>query len=138
MAGPPKNFSSLLRARRAYLATNGTDGTAEVTPVCFTWAGEAIWIPVESQRRLRSAAGANRVTFMVDRWDEDWTKLSWLIAKGTATVLPAGAEAERALDALVSKYQQYLKNPHEGSIIRLDVESWKGTDAIEQEVADYS
>lgn len=138
MTGPPKNFSSLLRARRAYLVTNASDGAAEVAPVCFTWAGEAIWIPVESQPRLRSAAAANRVTFMVDRWDEDWMKLCWLVAKGRATVLPDGPEAERALAALESKYSQYLKYPHEGSIIRLDVESWTGTDAIEQEPVDYS
>lgn len=138
MTGPPKNFSSLLRARRAYLATNGIDGTAEVTPVCFTWAGEAIWIPVEEQPRTRGAAGANRVTFMVERWDEDWSKLCWLVAKGRATVLPDGPEAQRALAALESKYSQYLKNPHEGSVIRLDVESWKGTEALESEQIDYS
>ncbi|MGQ0679124.1 MAG: pyridoxamine 5'-phosphate oxidase family protein [Actinomycetota bacterium] len=137
MAGPPKNFASLLRARRAYLATSGPDGTAEVAPVCFTWAGEAIWIAVEAQRRLR-AAGMNKVTFMVDRWDEDWAKLSWLVAKGRATVLPDGPEADRALAALESKYQQYLKNPHDGSIIRLDVESWKGTDALDPDNAEYS
>lgn len=132
MSALPKNYASLLRARRAYLAINGSDG-AEVMPVCFTWAGEAIWIAINEDSDFSDL----RVTFLVDRWDEDWTKLSWLIAKGTATILPDGPEADRALDALESKYAQYLKYPHYGPIMRLDVEEWTGMDALEPEQDDW-
>jgi len=134
MNGLPKNYASLLRARRAYLATEGFDGAAEVVPVCFTWAGEAIWIAVSEDTDFSD----QRVTFLVDRWDEDWTKLSWLVAKGRATVLPDGPEADRALDALESKYAQYLKYPHYGPIMRLDVEEWIGADALEPEPDDWA
>ena len=134
MTGLPKNYASLLRARRAYLATEGFDGAAEVVPVCFTWAGEAIWIAVSEETDFSD----QRVTFLVDRWDEDWTKLSWLVAKGRATILPDGPEADRALDALESKYAQYLTYPHYGPIMRMDVEEWRGNDALEAEPDDWA
>lgn len=137
MTGPPESYASLLRARRGYLGTNGSDGTANVVPVCFTWAGEAIWIPVDEDAailsRQRGPEGGPKVTFMVDRWDEDWTRLSWLVAKGRVTVLDEDQEFERSLAALESKYPQYLKNPHEGPIVRLDVEEWTGWDALDSE-----
>ena len=134
MAGLPKNYASLLRARRGYLATNGFDGAAEVLPVCFTWAGEAIWIAIDEESELFD----QRVTFMVDRWDEDWSKISWLVAKGRATILPDGPESDRALDALESKYTEYLKYPHYGPILRLDVEEWHGGDALPPEPDDWT
>lgn len=139
MLGPPEAYASLLRARRGYLGTNGSDGTADVVPVCFTWAGEAIWIPVDPGASLlsrrRSAEGGPKVTFMVDRWDEDWSRLSWLVAKGRVTVLNDQDDEEygRSMAALESKYPQYLSNPHEGPIVRLDVEEWTGWDALDHE-----
>lgn len=130
MTGPPKNYASLLRARRAYLAMNRPEGGAEVVPVCFTWAGEAIWIAFTEEGGLVD----ERVTFLVDRWDEDWTKMSWLIARGTATILPQGdEESDRALDALESKYSQFLQYPHYGPVLRLDVAEWTGVDALVSE-----
>lgn len=68
---------------------------------------------------------------MVDRWDEDWYRLQWLVAKGQVTVLDPGPEEDGALTALESKYPQYLQHPiQEGSIVRLDVEEWTGWDAL--------
>ncbi len=137
MLGPPENYASLLRARRGYLGINGSEGATEVLPVCFTWAGETIWIVVDRRPgspflgRRRGTEGGPRVTFMVDRWDEDWYRLQWLVAKGQVTVLEPGAEEDRAVTALESKYTQYRSFPiEEGSIVRLDVEEWTGWDAL--------
>jgi nitroimidazol reductase NimA-like FMN-containing flavoprotein (pyridoxamine 5'-phosphate oxidase superfamily) len=133
MSGPPKHYSSLLRARRGYLGVTGPDGVPEVLPVCFTWAGDAIWIAIGNEGQLLE----QRITFLVDRWDEDWTKLSWLVAKGMATILPDGEESDRAMDALESKYSEYLKYPHYGPILRMDVEEWEGIDALQPESEDW-
>jgi PPOX class probable F420-dependent enzyme len=137
MAGPPEKHASLLRARRGYLGINGAEGATEVLPVCFTWAGETIWIVVDRRPgspflgRRRGIEGGPRVTFMVDRWDEDWYRLHWLVAKGQVTVLEPGPEEDQALTAFESKYPQYLQFPiEEGSIVRLDVEEWTGWDAL--------
>jgi hypothetical protein len=133
MSGPPKHYSSLLRARRGYLGLTGPNGAAEIVPVCFTWAGDAIWIAISEEGQLFD----QRFTFVVDRWDEDWTKLSWLVARGSAEILPDGPEADRAMDALESKYSEYLKYPHYGPILRMDVEEWEGFDALEPETDDW-
>jgi PPOX class probable F420-dependent enzyme len=70
---------------------------------------------------------ANRqVTFMVDRWDEDWTRLAWLQAHGSASILPEGAETEKAHAALRDKYPQYDYTELEGPVIRIDVDRWVG------------
>ncbi|MDQ4149242.1 MAG: hypothetical protein M3164_04515 [Actinomycetota bacterium] len=130
MPGPPANFASLLRARRGYLGSHSPEGVAEVLPVCFTWAGGFIWIPIEAgdvttEAVLSIADGGGRICFLVDRWDEDWTKLAWLQAWGWATLLEDDEEAQRATQALTSKYTQYLKKPRELVIVRLEVEEWR-------------
>lgn len=133
MQGPPSNLSGLLRARRGYLATAGADGAPHLVPVCFTWAGDVIWTAIDGKpkestdlQRLRDIAVNAKVAFTVDRWDEDWSRLSWLQARGSATVLDGGEEVEKALTALKEKYPQYRETPVEGPVIRIDVEGWIG------------
>ncbi|HEX2053437.1 MAG TPA: TIGR03668 family PPOX class F420-dependent oxidoreductase [Actinomycetota bacterium] len=139
MPRPPENYASLLRSRRGYLGINGAEGASDVLPVCFTWAGDTIWIVVDPRvagtflERHRTNGGP-KVPFMVDRWDEDWYKLQWLVAKGDVTVLEPGEEEDGALEALESKYPQYLQHPiQEVTIVRLDVEEWVGWDALGEE-----
>ena len=60
--------------------------------------------------RVRDIAADPRVTILVDRWDEDWTRLAWLRAEGRATLLEPGAghrEHSAAVAALRAKYSQY-------------------------------
>lgn len=136
MTGPPEGFASLLRARRGFLGVVGPDGTPRVLPICFTWAGDVIWTAVDGKpkrsdqlERLKSIKANPKVSFTVDRWDEDWSRLAWLQARGRARVLPHGPEAESALAALRGKYPQYERTPVEGPVIRIDVERWVGWEA---------
>jgi PPOX class probable F420-dependent enzyme len=53
----------------------------------------------------------------VDRYDDDWSRLAWVQALGSAHVLddaPPGA-----LEALAAKYEQYREHPPAGPFIRL-------------------
>ena len=131
MAGPPENFAWLLRSRRGYLATVGSDGTPHIFPVCFTWAGEAIFTAVDedarstpNRQRLADIQSNPKVSFTVDRWDEDWSRRAWLQARGKARIVPAGAESDRARRALSSKYNQYTESPATGPVIRIEVDRW--------------
>lgn len=131
MAGPPPNFASLLRARRGYLATAGTDGVPHLVPVCFTWAGDVIWTAIDGKRksgdhlqRLEDISSNPTVSFIVDRWDEDWSRLAWLQARGGATLLKDPQDIEKAQGALRDKYAQYKETALDGPVIRIDVEKW--------------
>lgn len=131
MPGPPENFASLLRARRGYLASAGPDGVPLILPVCFTWAGDVIWtaadrkpVPTGPAQRIVEIAANQRVSFLVDRWDEDWTRLAWLQARGRGRQTPPGTEADRVKGALRGKYAQYEDTPLEGPVIRIDVDRW--------------
>lgn len=134
MAGPPRHLSSLMRSRRGVLGTVGPEGRPNVLPICFTWAGDVLWTPIDGKpkstdnlQRLRDVKANPQVTFMVDRWDEDWTRLAWLQAHGSASVLPEGPETEKAHAALRDKYPQYDYIELEaGPVIRIDVDRWVG------------
>jgi PPOX class probable F420-dependent enzyme len=58
-------------------------------------------------RRLRNIAENPHVCLVVDEWDEDWSRLRWVLVEGTATALTAGSEFTRAVDLLREKYAQY-------------------------------
>lgn len=105
----------LLRtARVGRLATTGTSGQPHVVPVCFALTGNRIYWAVDAKpkrtrdlRRVRNLAENPRVSLVVDVWDEDWSRLSWVMVEGTAAVLVDGTERALALAALVAKYPQY-------------------------------
>jgi coenzyme F420-0:L-glutamate ligase/coenzyme F420-1:gamma-L-glutamate ligase len=112
----------LASARRAVLATIAPDGRPRLVPICFVVAGEPpiLYTPIDdkpkrgddplSLARVRDIQADPRVTILVDRWAEDWTRLAWLRTAGRATLLEPGAaddEHSLAVAALRSKYRQY-------------------------------
>lgn len=130
MPGPPEAFASLLRNQRGYLAARGSEGEPHIVPVSFTWAGDVIWAAVNGKprstpvhRQLAEIQSESRVTFLVDRWDEDWSRLAWLEARGRARQT-SHAEGEKVKKALQGKYAHYASFPPEGPLIRIDVTGW--------------
>ena len=63
------------------------------------------------------------MTVLVDRWDEDWTRLAWLRAEGRASMIePGSAPAEHAA-ALRAKYPQYATHRlEERPLIRIELD----------------
>ena len=103
----------LRTARVARLATASAAGQPLVVPVCFALVDESIYSAVDLKpkrtrelRRVRNVRENPQVSLVVDEYDEDWTKLRWVMVEGTARVAD-GAERARALGALVAKYPQY-------------------------------
>jgi PPOX class probable F420-dependent enzyme len=102
-------------ARVGRLATADAEGAPHVIPVCFALAAGRIYSVVDEKPkrttrlvRLRNIEANPNVALVVDRYDEDWSRLVWVQVRGEASVLESGAAYERGLDALRQKYEQYL------------------------------
>ena len=100
--------------RAAHLATANADGRPHVVPVCFVYLDGRIYIAIDEKpkrtlrlRRMRNIDENPQVAIVLDRYDEDWSHLAWVLVHGTATVLDTGPEHSRALIALREKYPQY-------------------------------
>jgi len=100
--------------RVAHLATADANGRPHVVPVCFAYLNRRIYIAIDEKpkrslrlKRLRNIEENPRVALVLDRYDEDWSRLAWVLVQGTATVLEGGTEHRQALAALREKYPQY-------------------------------
>lgn len=67
--------------------------------------------------RVKNLERDDRVTLLVDHWDEDWTRLAWLMVRGHAVVDPdASDEVMRILNA---RYPQYSVDERHDALIRI-------------------
>ena len=78
-------------------------------------------------RRLANVRARPSVTVLVDHYDEDWTRLWWVRARGVAEVFDQPATAH--VDALVAKYVQYRDRPPAGPAMVIRVTELTGWDA---------
>jgi PPOX class probable F420-dependent enzyme len=99
-----------------------------VVPVCFAFDGEAAYSAVDDKpkrtrrlRRLQNVAENPHAALVVDVWDEDWSRLRWVILEGAADVIRSGVDFDRAVELLVSKYPQYrtMNLRTDGAVLRL-------------------
>ncbi|HXH82115.1 MAG TPA: TIGR03668 family PPOX class F420-dependent oxidoreductase [Candidatus Tectomicrobia bacterium] len=104
----------LASARVGRLATADAAGRPLVVPVCFVFDGARCYWAVDPKpkrtrelRRLRHIAENPRVALVVDRYDEDWTALRWVILEGAARVVDEAETRHHALALLCDKYHQY-------------------------------
>ncbi|HEU0157150.1 MAG TPA: TIGR03668 family PPOX class F420-dependent oxidoreductase [Stellaceae bacterium] len=102
-------------SRVGHLATADRRGTPHVVPVCFVVAEGSLYITIDRKpkgdprrlKRLRNIAANPAVAFVADRWDEDWTRLGWVMLRGHALLLEHGPEHDRAQKLLCRRYPQY-------------------------------
>ncbi len=101
--------------RVAHLATADAHGTPHVVPVCYALIGETLYITIDEKpkrrdrplKRVRNIMENPAVAVTVDRWDEDWSRLAWVMLHGRAEILERGHEHDAAQDVLRKKYPQY-------------------------------
>jgi PPOX class probable F420-dependent enzyme len=116
------------------LATAGADGRPHLVPCTFAADGAGrVIIGIDSKpktsanlRRLRNISENPRVSLLVDHYDDDWTRLWWVRADGTAAVERAGAEHAAHWAQLRGRYPQYAGQVLDGPVIVVTVESWTG------------
>jgi len=81
--------------------------------------------------RVRNVRMHPSVGFVVDRYDEDWSRLAYVQGRGIARMIEAGDPMHSgALAALRDKYPQYrtmmLENRGMIAIAALRLRSWRG------------
>jgi PPOX class probable F420-dependent enzyme len=105
----------LAHQRVAHLATADRRAVPHVVPVCFAVAGGTLYITIDEKPKRRPATALKRlqniaenpaVAVIVDRYDEDWTRLGWVMLRGRAEILREGREHQDAQDLLRSRYPQ--------------------------------
>lgn len=104
------------RNRVAHLGTADRRGSPLVVPLCFACYRDRIYSVVDDKpkkvapsrlRRLRHITENPQVSFLVDHYEENWRRLSYILVQGRARVLRSGKEHAAALRLLRRKYPQY-------------------------------
>jgi PPOX class probable F420-dependent enzyme len=116
--------------RVARLATVDAAGYPHVVPVCYATNGRAYYSPLDAKpkkrplarlKRVRNIQANPRVALLIDHYEEDWTRLRFVMVQGRAELLDGGAEWETARTLLETKYPQYRKLPlpPDGPVIKI-------------------
>jgi PPOX class probable F420-dependent enzyme len=105
----------LLTRPVGHLATADSRAIPHVVPVCFTISQGTLYVTIDEKpkrvagpalKRVRNIERNPMVAIVVDRYDEDWTRLGWVMLRGRAEILRAGTEHDRAQELLRSRYRQ--------------------------------
>jgi coenzyme F420-0:L-glutamate ligase/coenzyme F420-1:gamma-L-glutamate ligase len=87
-------------------------------PVCFVYDGSVFYTAIDKKpkrlapeklARIRHIETTPRVALLIDEYHEDWTRLWFVLVRGTAKLIPKSAPREhaRAIRRLREKYPQY-------------------------------
>lgn len=113
----------LLQSRLGHLATSTKHGKPHVVPICYVYDGGSIYSPIDEKPKRTSPNRLRRVlnvienpdiSFVVDQYEEDWSKLKYVIVRGSAEIVLEGEEHERAVLLLREKYPRYRAMKLEG------------------------
>jgi PPOX class probable F420-dependent enzyme len=111
-----REHAFLLHQRVGRLATADREGAPHVVPVCFAISGDTLYVTIDEKPKRVGATSLKRVrnilenpaaAFVADRYDEDWTRLGWVMLRGRAEVLEQGHEHGEAQALLRARYPQY-------------------------------
>jgi PPOX class probable F420-dependent enzyme len=112
---PPLEKEFLGAGRVGHLATADRAGRPHVVPVCYAVTEAAAYITIDCKpkdveigrmKRLRNILENSATVLVVDRYDEDWSRLGWVMLRGVAEILADGAEHDQAQALLRERYPQ--------------------------------
>jgi PPOX class probable F420-dependent enzyme len=90
----------------------------------FVVIGEEIVSPIDHKpktgrvlARIKNIERDVRVTVLVDHWDEDWTRLAWVMVRGHAVI--ESEAAPEVVQSLNARYQQYAPDERPDALIRI-------------------
>jgi PPOX class probable F420-dependent enzyme len=111
-----KILSFIRSARIAHLATADRSGQPHAVPICFVFDDKYFYSPIDEKpkrtapaklKRLRNIAENPQVSLVIDHYDENWSKLAYVLITGAARIMQRGQRHRRAVTLLRRKYSQY-------------------------------
>jgi len=124
----------------ARFATVDAECRPYVVPICFVYDGRVFYTAIDNKpkraepgelARVRHIRRMPQVALLIDEYCENWSRLWFVLVRGTATLIPESATRERArvIRQLKKKYPQYAEGmlPDHAPIIRVTPErimSW--------------
>jgi PPOX class probable F420-dependent enzyme len=112
----PEVRARLEVARIARLATLDVARRPHIIPICYVWNGSVFYSAIDRKpkrvaptrlARLKNIAVTPHVALLVDEYDEDWTRLWYVLIRGKTELVSAASERKLALGLLRAKYPQY-------------------------------
>lgn len=98
------------------MGTVDGSGKPHVIPVCFAYLNGLIYVPIDKKpkyaawrdlKRVRNISANPNVSFLIDRYSEDWSELCYVLIHGKADIVSGGDDYAGPLEALSVKYRQY-------------------------------
>jgi len=106
----------LSAGRVAHLATTGARGHPLVVPICYAFEDAEVYSSIDAKpkniaplllERVRNIRENSYVSIVVDRYEEDWSRLAYVLIRGRARILTRGPRHEKGVHLLRMKYPQY-------------------------------
>jgi PPOX class probable F420-dependent enzyme len=122
--------AKLKAARVARMATLNTEHTPHLVPVCFAYDGTVFYSAIDRKpkrvapnrlARLKNIKKTPKVALLIDHYDENWSRLWYVLVRGEAKLVSKPAERKRALQLLRAKYPQYGPDilPGDAPVLRI-------------------
>ncbi len=117
-----KTLTLIKVAKVARLATVDQKSYPYVVPVVFVFHENSFFIPLDEKtktvnprklKRVKNIEKNSNVTLLIDKYQNDWKKLFFLMIHGKATVIDGKNRKlmDKVHKLLISKYPQYKKIP---------------------------
>ena len=132
------------QGRVARLATADRGGQPLVVPISYASNGRHCYSVVDLKpkqvdgarlKRIRNIQENPKVSLLIDHYEEDWSRLSYVIIQSRAELLSEGDEFRDAVELLLAKYPQYRAmalDRERGIMIKMTPErviEWRATPA---------
>jgi PPOX class probable F420-dependent enzyme len=111
-----KQREILESGRVARMATVDETGKPHIVPICYAFVSGLIYTPIDKKPksvtvntlgRIKNIRSNPYVSFVIDKYYEDWNRLYYLKITARASLLDRGEEYENSLMSLSEKYSQY-------------------------------
>lgn len=140
-AWTPEARAFLAARRVGHLATASAAGAPHVIPVCYALDEVALYMvaddkpkrrPPRALKRLRNVAENPRAALVVDDYDDDWSRLAYVLVRGPAYIVRDPTVHATAVALLRARYLPYLDmaldDPERTPVLRLvpeHVTTWR-------------
>ena len=127
---PEEITRRLMQARSATLGTVEETGRPHLVPIVFAYREGRLYTAVDQKpkstrrlKRLRNIEANPNVSVLLDRYEDDWTRLWWIRIDGEARVIDSGPAFREGIALLTRKYRPYDTQPPPGPVIEVRVET---------------